>query len=248
MNGGAALILMGKAPFAGAVKTRLSPFVAPREAASFYACMLKDTAEEMSHLRGVRRYLFFAPRGSRGRFGDTAFDGYLLRPQSERDLGGRMADAIAQARGDGAVRVAVVGSDCPALSASRVRLAFRELSGGAGAVFGPARDGGFYLAGLSAHAPSLFRKIAWSTPGVFEEVLARCRAAGIAYALLPPEGDVDEGKDLDDLRHWLRRHPDPPCPRTRRWISEREGAIISPSVRTAARPLGKRASGPPRGR
>ncbi len=248
MSDGDALILMGKAPLAGTVKTRLSPSIAPRDAASLYACMLKDTAEEMGRLRGVRRYLYFAPRGSRGRFDDPAFDGYLLRPQSERDLGGRMEDAVAQVRGDGAVRAAVVGSDCPSLSASRVRLAFRELSSGAGAVFGPARDGGFYLVALSVRAPSLFRKIAWSTPGVLEEVLARCRAAGIAYALLPPEGDVDDAKDLDELRHRLRRHPVPPCPRTRGWMRERERAVTSPPGHTAARPRGRRASGPPRGR
>jgi len=56
-----AVVLMAKAPVAGRVKTRLCPPLDRRESARLYACMLGDTAAEMSALTGVRRYLFLDP-------------------------------------------------------------------------------------------------------------------------------------------------------------------------------------------
>jgi rSAM/selenodomain-associated transferase 1 len=138
--------------------------------------------------------------------------------QEGGDLGERIAHAAGEAFADGARRVVMIGADCPALSAARIRFAFRELAEGADAVFGPAEDGGFYLVGLSAPAPSLFGGVVWSSPTVLEELLSRCRGAGITYALLRVESDVDTGEDLDKLRKWARAHRRPPCLRTRSWL------------------------------
>ena len=56
-----AVVLMAKAPVAGRVKTRLCPPLDHRESARLCACMLGDTAEELSALKRVRRYLFLDP-------------------------------------------------------------------------------------------------------------------------------------------------------------------------------------------
>ena len=61
-----AVVLMAKAPVAGRVKTRLCPPLDPRESAALYACMLGDTAGEVSTLPRVRRYLFLDPPGVGG--------------------------------------------------------------------------------------------------------------------------------------------------------------------------------------
>jgi rSAM/selenodomain-associated transferase 1 len=218
MRGDDALVLMGKAPLPGKVKTRMCPPLSPRRAAEFYDCLLTDVASEAALLRGVRRYLYFAPPEGRAHFLAASFPRYLLRRQAGNDLGERMARAVEEAFADGAHRAVVIGADCPALSAARIRSAFRELADAADAVFGPARDGGFYLAGLNAPAPSLFHGIEWSAPTVLSAVLSRCRQAGMTYALLPVESDVDTADDLAALRRWARTHPRPPCPRTRRWL------------------------------
>lgn len=237
-----ALIIMAKAPRPGSVKTRLTPPFSPREAADLYACMLADTAEEMGLLAGVRRYLFFAPPGGRRGFEATPFAGYALRPQSGGDLGERMARAVASAFRAGARRVAVIGADCPALAASRVRDAFRELSAGAAAVFGPSADGGFHLAALGAPAPSLFTGIAWGTGTVLESVVARCRVAQLPYALLGVERDVDTVEDVAaySRRAWTRARPR--CPRTRRWINgfRERPATCHPEGRAPAPRSGRR--------
>lgn len=218
MRGDNALILLGKAPVAGNVKTRMCPPLSPRGAADFYACLLADVAVEAAALRGIRRYLFYAPPGGKGHFLAPVYSRFLLRKQAGGDLGERMTQAAELAFADGARSVILIGADCPALSAAKIRSAFGELADAADAVFGPAGDGGFYLAGLNGPAPSLFRGIEWSTPTVLASVLSRCRQAGMTYALLPVEFDVDTGEDLSVLRRWARAHARPPCLRTRRWL------------------------------
>ncbi len=218
-----ALIVMAKVPRPGSVKTRLTPPFSAREAAALYACMLADTAEEMASLRGVRRYLFRWPPGGGSRFDAAPYAGYAMRPQSGTDLGDRMARAAAEAFAAGAGRVAVIGADCPALGASRVAEAFRELSAGAAVVLGPSADGGFHLAALAAPAPAIFAGVAWGTASVLGAVAARCRAAGLPYSLLRTERDIDTAEDVSAFHRWARSRTLPPCPRTRRWVTSRWG-------------------------
>jgi len=214
-----AVVLMAKAPGAGRVKTRLCPPLEPRESARLYACMLGDTAAEMSALTRVRRYLFLDPPESADSLRDPPFSAFEPFPQRGRDLGERMRNAAATAFRHGANRVVIVGADCPSLSAATVRQAFRELSTGASVVFGPSADGGYYLVGLSSPDKRLFRGIPWSTAEVLRYAAARCRALSAMFSFLPPGRDVDTGDDLLALREWARTHARPACPRTREWIS-----------------------------
>jgi hypothetical protein len=218
MRGENALILLGKAPAPGKVKTRMCPPLSPRGAADFYACLLEDAAGEAATLLGILRYLFYAPPGGKAHFLASRYSRFVLREQAGGDLGERMTRAAEEAFAGGARRVILIGADCPALSAARIRSAFGELADAADAVFGPAGDGGFYLAGMNGSAPTLFRDIEWSTPTVLSSVLSRCRRAGMTYALLPVESDVDTGGDLAGLRRWARTHPRPSCLRTRGWL------------------------------
>ena len=214
-----ALILLAKAPIPGKVKTRLCPPFAGKEAAALYACLLEDTAAEMARLRRVHRYLFFSPPGSERFFRGDPFSVFEPLPQSGGNLGERMENAFRTVYARGFPRVVLVGADCPVLSASLVRAAFRELSSSAGAVFGPSDDGGFYLIALSSNDPSLFRGVDWGTASVLSEVSLRCRTSGIPYALLPPGFDIDTVDDVTALARWARAHPSPACPRTRQWLT-----------------------------
>ncbi len=196
-----ALILMAKAPLPGQVKTRLCPPLTKGGAAALYACLLEDTAMEMTRLKRVHRYLFYSPPGSGRFFRRDPFSRFEALPQSGADLGERMAAAFETAFTRGFARTVLVGADCPVLSATLVRAAFRELASSADAVFGPSDDGGFYLIALSSHIPSLFRGVHWGTGTVLSEVSRRCREAGVP--LLPPPPRV---------RHRHRRRCCIACP------------------------------------
>lgn len=216
-----ALILLAKAPLPGRVKTRLSPPFTKREAAALYACLLEDTAREMAGLKRVRRYLFYSPPGSVRLFRRDPFSLFEAHPQPGGDLGERMAAAFETAFMRGSGRTVLVGADCPVLSATLVRDAFRELASSAGAVFGPSDDGGFYLIGLSSPVPFLFRDVRWGTDTVLSEVTSRCREAGLSYSLLRPGFDIDTPEDVASFARWARTRSVPACPRTRMWLTSR---------------------------
>lgn len=191
------VILMAKAPVAGAVKTRLCPPLSPGEAADFYERMLHAAAGCLRAVPAVRRSVSFSPPGAASYFSGAAFEGFGSAPQRGADLGERMANAIGDAFAGGARRVAIIGADCPGLSPERISQAFDELRRGADAVFGPTPDGGFYLGGFNAVPRDLFGPgIAWSSPTVLADVTARCRRAGMAWSLLPEERDIDTPGDL----------------------------------------------------
>ena len=210
---------MAKAPVPGRVKTRLCPPLTPAEAARLHACMLGDTAGEVSTLPRVRRYLFLDPPGSTDCLRGAPFSAFERFPQRGRDLGDRMLQAAATSFRRGVRRVVIVGADCPSLSAGTIRRAFRELSTGAAVVFGPSVDGGFYLVGLSSPDERLFRGFRWSTAEVLRNAAERCRLLSAPFSFLPPGRDVDTGEDLLALREWVRTHARPACPRTREWIT-----------------------------
>jgi hypothetical protein len=214
-----AVVLMAKAPVAGRVKTRLCPPLDPRESAALYACMLGDTAEEISSVARIARYLFLDPPVAANAMREAPFSPFVRFPQRGKDLGEKMWDAAATAFRLGAMRVVIVGGDCPALTAERLRRAFRELREGAEAVFGPSADGGYYLVGLASPDERLFRGFRWSTAEVLRNAAARCRTLSAPFSFLPPGRDVDTGEDLLALREWARTHARPACPRTREWIT-----------------------------
>ena len=123
-------------------------------------------------------------------------------------FGERLEHAVADAFADGWRQVVVIGGDAPRLDAARIREAFARLSGSgdasddaleasARAVIGPARDGGYYLLGLTRHDPSLFAAIPFCTRATFAATVAALAAARFATVTLPPLDDVDT---LDDVR------------------------------------------------
>lgn len=201
-----ALGIFVKAPVPGAVKTRLARSVGRGVAARLYRALAGDVLEMAGSLEGVSRSVFFAPTGAREACEELVEAGAWrgasprFEPQAAGDLGSRLAGAfdvlLGSARG-----AVVIGTDCPTLPASAIDEAFLRLER-VDSVFGPAADGGYYLVGLRARHPEVFRGIDWSTSQVLASSLDRATELGLSTALLAPEADVDTGDDLDRL--WER--------------------------------------------
>jgi len=95
----------------------------------------------------------------------------------------------------GARRVALIGTDVPALSREDVRGALESLDDHDVAV-GPATDGGYYLLALKRPEPELLRDVPWSTPDVLTTTLDRAARLGLSVRVLRTIGDVDTIEDL----------------------------------------------------
>ena len=192
---------MAKHPVPGRVKTRLAAALGADTACALYRAFVLDLAERLGGLPYAVTWAYTPP--------DAPFaellPGARCRPQHGRDLGERLAAAIADELAEGPGPVLAIGADAPHVPAAPLAEAAAALAGRADVVLGPAADGGYYLIGLRRPAPGLFAGIAWSTAGVLEATRARAEAAGLAVHLLPPGFDIDEVVDLVRLRALLAR-------------------------------------------
>jgi rSAM/selenodomain-associated transferase 1 len=190
------LVVMAKDPVPGQVKTRLQPRLSSADAADLYLCFLEDRLRDVASLPEIDRAVAFAPATAADRFASLAPEGFLLFPQRGNNLGEKLDDLFSTTLALDYEAVVATDSDSPDLPRSLFRDAFTLLAGGSDVVFGPCRDGGYYLVGMKTAAPGLFANIPWSTSQVLEESLAAAARLGLKADLLPPWQDIDTFEDL----------------------------------------------------
>ncbi len=171
------IVIFAKAPAAGLAKTRLIPALGAQGAARLAAALLSHAVEQalVSGVGPVELCVTPAPH-------DPLWSG--LAPQAtlnwsaqgDGDLGARMARAAQRALSAGEP-VLLMGTDCPELTAGRIREAAASLIA-ADATLVPAFDGGYVLLGLNRFDASLFAGIAWSTATVAQVTRARVEQLG----------------------------------------------------------------------
>jgi len=193
----AALLVFAKVPRPGAVKTRLAAAVGPDAAAEAYRRMGRMIAVQLADAPAEMTVCFDPPdaEAEMRRWLDPLPRRYL--PQGDGDLGERMSRMVRRAltRPERADRAVVVGTDAPAVDGAVATRALKALDS-ADVVLGPSTDGGYYLIGLNAPCPDLFRSIPWSTSSVLAATAARAREQGLDVTYLEMQADVDTVADL----------------------------------------------------
>ena len=196
------LILFARSPRLGAVKTRLSPPLSPRQVLALYAAFLEDAAGAYGSSAEWVPVLAAEPDA-----GDPALARIFTPPwrrerQAPGDLGVKLSAAFASEFACGAPSVLAVGSDHPALSSGRIRETFHAVAGGADAAVVPAEDGGYCAIALSRRVDpgAVFRGVSWSTPRALAETVSNLAAGGWTVRTLAPSYDVDRPDDLNRLR------------------------------------------------
>ena len=205
------LVLFTRFPEPGRTKTRLIPLLGPEGACALQREMTERTLRRVAPPAAGRVFWDVAVRhegGDEQRVRAWLGGGHLVLPQGRGDLGARLGLAFEEGFAAGAGAVAVIGADCPELGAADVADAFRALED-ADAVFGPARDGGYYLVGLRRSAREsverLFAGIPWGGPGVLAaSTAAAAGGAGLSVRLLRTLSDVDRPEDLTVWEKALR--------------------------------------------
>ncbi len=191
------IVILARAPLPGRCKTRLIPLLGARGAARLQAQLLHDTVRRAAST-GFPVTVQATPDGRHPAFLRLRRRGLSVRRQAGPGLGQRMRRAARGALG-AAERVLLIGTDCPALSAQRMREAATALDRDP-VVFVPALDGGYVLLGLKSPTPALFDPIAWGTKRVLGQSLQACRRHRLRVRLLPPLPDLDDATALRALR------------------------------------------------
>ena len=215
------IALVAKAPVPGRVKTRFSPPLTLKAAATVYRGFLIDTLDLISELTGVARAIVLPPETDEAALADLIPAGFWLRRQPVAGLADALGGTLAEGLARGHDRVILLGSDTPSLPAKLLEQAIEALVDH-DLVIGPATDGGYYLIGLKQVRPELFEDIAWSTATVCADTLERARRAGLQIACLPPWYDVDVIEDLHFLAVHLAADPGIGAPVTRQAL----GAVL----------------------
>lgn len=186
------LVIFAKAPALGRVKSRLAAGIGTSAALAFYRRALATVLRRVGRDRRWRTTLAVTPDRATGRrLWPLAVP---CRPQGRGDLGQRMARVF---RRWPPGPVAIIGADIPDITAEHVWRAFRALDR-ADAVFGPARDGGYWLVGLrrGPGLPKIFAGVRWSTAHALADTRANLGRYRVAL--------VDRLEDIDDLSSWQR--------------------------------------------
>jgi rSAM/selenodomain-associated transferase 1 len=194
------LIVFAREPLPGKVKTRLAASLGDQLAAGIYENMLREVLETTRQLIDVETVLFWAcPEESLPMLAERY--GCISRIQSQGDLGERMQAALQEMFAGGCDICCIIGSDTPDLPIAYILEAYRLLEmQHSDVVFGPCRDGGYYLLGLRQVWSKLFTNISWSSPAVLAQSLAAAHDLGLSTALLPEWQDIDTIEDLLDFQ------------------------------------------------
>lgn len=187
--------VFAKAPTPGRVKTRLAVDVGDVRATEIYRRLGRATVDALR--QGPWRLVaYVTPSGPEAfeAVADWLGDDVELRPQSDGDLGRRMAHALEELLEE-ADEAVLVGTDIPGIDANVVGSALSSLEDH-DLVVGPATDGGYYLIGTCEPRPDLFHDMEWSTDDVLSETLRRADEQHLRVALLEPRTDVDTVDDL----------------------------------------------------
>lgn len=188
-----AAAVMAKLPQPGMAKTRLSPPLAPEQAAGLAAAFLHDA---FAVLRDSRCAPYFAVAGDSDEAARLAGPRIGILAQRGEDLSARMTNAAADLLA-ASTGVLLFGADTLGLSAALLDDAARLLAlPGERVVLGPSADGGYWLIGLKRAAPALFDGMRWSHPGVLDDQLAACARLGLPVAFAPRLSDCDVAADL----------------------------------------------------
>lgn len=195
-----AVILFGRYPHPGKVKTRLALTLGDHRASAIYKACCENIFAELEKIDvEVQRFFFFADESDAASVQAWMPRSFMCLPQRGATLGERMSNAFAHLFGLGGHKCIIIGTDVPDITSRLIRQAIESLET-ADLVIGPSRDGGYYLLGMRRHFPALFEDISWSSDRVLAGTLGAIQQQELSYVLLPELIDIDTE---EDLHSWL---------------------------------------------
>ncbi len=199
------LVAFVKTPRLGRVKSRLADDIGVVAAWRFYRTTMTFVLRQVDGGGRWRKWIAVTPDSAVAT--PTPWPrGWQRMPQGPGDLGARMT-RVMKTMPPGPV--VIIGTDIPDIRSRHVAEAFRAL-GRHEAVFGPAEDGGYWLAGLRRRprCPDIFSGVRWSTPVALADTLANFPLSDVA--ILETLQDIDNGADMERRRQRRRNERQPP--------------------------------------
>ncbi|MCA6078048.1 TIGR04282 family arsenosugar biosynthesis glycosyltransferase [Fulvivirga sedimenti] len=188
------LIVFLKNPELGKVKTRIAKAFGDEVALAIYLRLLSKLRETLSGI-DYDVHLYYSS------FVDSEDEWNIQNisrfAQMGDDLGSRMQHAFENSFKAGYKKAVLVGSDIPDLSTEILNEAFLKLKDH-DVVIGPAKDGGYYLIGMTRFHPQVLNLDHWSHSRVFHVTMDKIQGLGLSVSQTRLLKDLDEAEDLKD--------------------------------------------------
>ncbi|MEO9869331.1 TIGR04282 family arsenosugar biosynthesis glycosyltransferase [Ekhidna sp.] len=187
------LMIFVKNLIPGMVKTRLAKDIGIDKALDVYMELVNHTNKITQKIE-VNKAVYYSEYVEIEDIWDTG--NYELNVQKGMTLGEKMSTAFDEAF-DSHNKVVIIGSDCYDLNSKIIKKAFEMLDEN-DLVVGPAKDGGYYLLGMSEYLPQLFQNKEYSTDSVLKELLNEAEELELSVHQLPTLSDIDTLADLKE--------------------------------------------------
>ncbi len=196
----ARILVFAKAPIPGRTKTRLIPSLGQQGAADLHAQLVRHTLATATQTNLCPVELWCSEALEHPFFKECQKNFPItLKQQQGIDLGERMANAFNETLKQ-ANQVILIGSDCPALTATDLEEALATLKGNHDCVLKPAEDGGYVLIGLTKPVEDIFHNIHWGSDTVLRDTRTRLSAIGWHWHEQASIWDLDRPADLEKLK------------------------------------------------
>jgi uncharacterized protein len=198
------VLVVAKAPVPGAAKTRLAAGVGEQAAADIAAAALLDTLDAVLATPVEARVVALTGDMDAASNSDeihTLLADFTVVPQRGESFAERLANAhLDAAAAFAGLPVLQIGMDTPQVTADLLGDCARELLA-CDAVLGPARDGGWWVLGVTnAAMADCLRSIPTSRSDTGVATLTALRDTGVDVGLVPVLADVDTADDIDAVR------------------------------------------------
>jgi uncharacterized protein len=198
------VLVVAKSPVPGQAKTRLAASVGEQAAADIAAAALLDTLDAVAEAPVAARVVALTGALDDASAGDeirSRLADFTVVPQRGTNFAERLANAhVDAAAATGGLPVLQIGMDTPQVTDELIGECARELLA-ADAVLGLARDGGWWVLGVTdAAMADCLRSIPMSRSNTGAVTLAALGDTGANVSLVPTLADVDTVDDVDAVR------------------------------------------------
>lgn len=185
------LIIFVKNILLGKVKTRLAKSIGDQAAFTIYKELVEITENAVAQSKSDRRVYFSDV------IIQEKFAGSKKYVQTGADLGERMFNAFKEGFEDGYENIVLIGSDLPDLKGEIIEEALAELNQ-SDFVFGPAKDGGYYLIGMKENHLFPFQNKVWSQSELLKQTIEEISLKNLRISKLKELNDIDTLKDYQE--------------------------------------------------
>lgn len=200
MKNSDAIILFGKYPREGFVKTRLAQSIGDAKATEFYRrCLLGIFSEVEKLTESFDVFFYFADADDETEAIRLTPSSFSIVAQQNVSLPSRINLAFEKVFELGYEKVSIFSTDVPELNVKTIQNAYDQLTGSDCAI-GSDSDGGYYCLGMKSYKPKLLSVTYGSPVGMFKQTVENAKKCNIAYAILPELSDVDTYGDLQSFK------------------------------------------------